>query len=62
MRRMSSELATLVAAALIGIWLALFFLGATGSGLIHLMPLGAVALLVRGARRSAAHDEKENAP
>lgn len=61
MRRMTSELATILAAALIGIWLALFFLGITGSGLVHLMPVGAVALLVRGARRTAAHDEKESA-
>jgi len=59
MRRMSSVLATIVAAALIGLWLALFFLGTTGFGLIHLMPLGALVLLLRDARRNASRKQEE---
>jgi hypothetical protein len=52
MRRMSGQLSLAAAAALIGLWLALFFLGHTAGGLIHLMPAIAAAIVARHARPS----------
>jgi hypothetical protein len=57
---MSVALPIVAAAALVGLWLALFFLGATAGGLIHLMPVAAFALVVKSVRRdgdSAAREE-----
>jgi hypothetical protein len=45
------------AALLVGLWLALFFLGATAGGLVHLMPVAAVALVYRSARREGNEEE-----
>lgn len=36
----------LAAGAAVGLWLALFFLGRTAGGAIHLLPLAALALLL----------------
>jgi hypothetical protein len=51
------------AAAALGLWLALYFLGRTAGGAIHLLPLAALALLfwplrVAAGRRST--DERES--
>jgi hypothetical protein len=55
---MPPELPIVGAAALVGLWLAFFFLGATAGGLIHLMPIAAIALAVRAARgRRMRHDD-----
>lgn len=37
----------LAAAAALGLWLALYFLGRTAGGAIHLLPLAALALVAR---------------
>ncbi|MEO7793505.1 MAG: hypothetical protein ABIV06_01930 [Thermoanaerobaculia bacterium] len=49
-------------AAAIGLWLALYFLGRTAGGAIHLLPLAALALLlwpvrVAGSERSPTDSE-----
>jgi hypothetical protein len=56
---MSAGLPVVAAAALVGLWLALFFLGATVGGLIHLMPVVAVALVVKSVRRDGASATRE---
>lgn len=43
----------LAAAAALGLWLALFFLGATARGVIHLLPLAALGLILWHRRRPA---------
>jgi len=45
MRTMTAILRLLAAAAALGLWLALFFLGWTAAGAIHLLPLAALALV-----------------
>lgn len=42
---MASLVRLLAAAAALGLWLALFFLGRTAGGAIHLLPLAAIALV-----------------
>jgi hypothetical protein len=55
---MSPYLQLVAAAAALGLWLALFFLGRTAGGAIHLLPLAALAL-VFWARRAPAPDQPE---
>ena len=50
MGRMSSLLRPFAAAAALGLWLALFFLGRTAGGAIHLLP-GLALVLVAWRRR-----------
>jgi hypothetical protein len=59
MRGMSDELALLAAAALVGLWLALFFLGHTAGGLLHLMPVAAGVLGARIVRRPKSDSRRE---
>ena len=52
MRRMSPLLRLVAAAAALGLWLALFVLGRTAGGAIHLLPVAALALVLwRPTRR-----------
>lgn len=51
MRKMPPILSLLAAAAALGLWLALFFLGRTAGGAIHLLPLAALALILWRTRR-----------
>jgi hypothetical protein len=52
-----------VAAAALGLWLALFFLGHTAGGAIHLLPLAALALVLGRRGSVGAHsDPKEETP
>jgi hypothetical protein len=59
MRRMSGELTLAAAAGLVGLWLALLFLGHIAGGLIHLMPAIALALVARLARKSVTAPRRE---
>lgn len=52
---MSPYLRIVAAAAALGLWLALYFLGRTAGGVIHLLPLAALALIL-WARRPHAPD------
>ena len=47
MPAMSPLLRLFAAAAALGLWLALFFLGRTAGGTIHLLPLAALVLILR---------------
>ena len=52
----------LAAAAALGLWLALFFLGRTAGGAIHLLPLAALAFVLWRDRRrggDATRQDKE---
>lgn len=49
---MRDDIRLLAAAALLGGWLVLFFLGFTARGLIHLMPAAALILVPWRARRA----------
>lgn len=52
MRAMPAFLRLFAAAAALGLWLALDFLGRTAGGAIHLLPLAALVLILwRPARR-----------
>jgi hypothetical protein len=51
MRAVPPFLRIAAAAAALGLWLALFFLGRTAGGAIHLLPLAAVLLVALGDRR-----------
>lgn len=42
------------AAAALGLWLALFFFGRTAGGVLHLLPLAALALVLSLRRRRPA--------
>jgi hypothetical protein len=54
MRRMSPLVRLFAAAALLGLWLALYFLGHTARGAIHLLPgVAAGLLLLRRRQRTA---------
>lgn len=51
---MSPYLRHLAAAAALGLWLALYFLGRTAGGGIHFLPIAALALLL-WRRRADGH-------
>jgi hypothetical protein len=57
---MSPYLRIVAAAAALGLWLALYFLGRTAGGAIHLLPLAALALVLWAARSRPAgrHEER----
>ena len=55
---MSPYLRIVAAAAALGLWLALYFLGRTAGGAIHLLPLAALALVL-WARRAPAPGQHE---
>jgi len=57
---MSHELALLAAAALVGAWLALFFLGHVAGGLIHLLPAAATVLVARIVLGSRSNPRREH--
>ena len=55
---MSPYLRLVAAAAALGLWLALYFLGRTAGGGIHLLPVAALALVL-WARRTREPDRHE---
>jgi len=55
---MSSLPRLFAAAAALGLWLALFFLGRTAGGAIHLLPLAALVLLLWPTRAGTAARSK----
>ncbi len=60
---MSPLVRLFAAAAALGTWLALYFLGRTAGGAIHLLPLTALALVLWSARAIESHrppPDKEN--
>lgn len=57
---MVSVLRLLAAAAALGLWLALFFLGRTAGGAIHLLPAAALALVVWRIPNPLTRQPKEN--
>ena len=53
----------IAAAAALGLWLALFFLGRTAGGAIHLLPVAALALVLwRPAARPSSHASVRDGP
>lgn len=50
MASMSPYLRLVAAAAALGLWLALFFLGRTAGGAIHILPVAALALVLWAMR------------
>jgi hypothetical protein len=58
MRSMSPLARLFAAAALLGLWLALYFLGRTGGGAIHLLALAALGLLFWRRRATDAADRR----
>lgn len=62
---LSPLLRLFAAAAALGLWLALDFLGHTAGGAIHLLPLAALALILWRGRPAAANrsaPDKETSP
>lgn len=57
---MSSLARLFAAAAALGLWLALFFLGRTAGGAIHLLPLAALALLFGPGRTAPGRPSRQN--
>jgi hypothetical protein len=65
MRAMSSLQRLFAAAAALGLWLALFFLGRTAGGAIHLLPIAALVLLFWPTRPGdgfRSRQDEENQP
>ncbi len=58
MRRMSPLLRLFAAAALLGLWLALYFLGHTAGGALHLLAVAALALLIWRTRATDVADKR----
>ncbi|MEO8275959.1 MAG: hypothetical protein ABI639_07035 [Thermoanaerobaculia bacterium] len=57
---MFPRLRLIAASAAIGIWLALFFLGRTGGGAIHLLAIAAILLLLWPNRSAPLPISKES--
>lgn len=58
MRSMSPLARLFAAAALLGLWLALDFLGHAAGGAIHLLPVAALLLILWRARKTPSPDER----